>query len=72
MLDLVAATGFTSAFIVQQAYVNIRYKWLGFYAGSKELDSPLLNQQLSSGGMTWAGNARPIPQVQIGIPEVSP
>ena len=69
-LDLVAAAGFsTTSFIVQQAYVDIRYKWFGFFAGSREQNSPLLNQELSSGGMTWSGNARPIPQVQIGIPE---
>ena len=70
-LDLVAAAGFsTTSFIVQQAYVDIRYKWFGFFAGSREQNSPLLNQELSSGGMTWSGNARPIPQVQIGIPRV--
>lgn len=69
-LDLVAAAGFSmTSFIVQQAYVDIRYKWFGFFAGSREQNSPLLNQELSSGGMTWSGNARPIPQVQIGIPE---
>ena len=61
--------GFTSTFILQQAYADIRYKWLGILIGSKEIDSPLLNQQLSSGGLTWSGNARPIPQVWIGLPE---
>lgn len=60
---------FTSTFILQQAYADIRYKWLGILIGSKEIDSPLLNQQLSSGGLTWSGNARPIPQVWIGLPE---
>ena len=44
MVDLAAAAGFTSTFVVQQAYVDIRYKWLGFYAGSREKSSPLLNQ----------------------------
>ena len=69
-LDLVAAAGFsTTSCIVQQAYVDIRYKWFGFFAGSREQNAPLRNQELSSGGMTWSGNARPIPQVQIGIPE---
>ena len=54
-LDLVAAAGFsTTSFIVQQAYVDIRYKWFGFFAGSREQNSPLLNQELSSGGMTWS------------------
>ena len=68
-LDMVVASGFTSTFILQQAYADIRYKWLGILIGSKEIDSPLLNQQLSSGGLTWSGNARPIPQVWIGLPE---
>lgn len=66
-IDLVAAAGFTSTFIIQQAYADLRYKWIGIQAGSKEIDSPLLNQQLSSGGLTWSGNARPIPQIAIGI-----
>lgn len=66
-IDLVAAAGFTSTFIIQQAYADLRYKWIGIQAGSKELDSPLLNQQLSSGGLTWSGNSRPIPQIAIGI-----
>ena len=35
-LDLVAAAGFSmTSFIVQQAYVDIRYKWFGFFAGRK-------------------------------------
>lgn len=66
-IDLAVAVGLTSTFIVQQAYVDIRYKWIGLWAGNRELNSPLLNQQLSSGGLTWSGNARPIPQIAIGI-----
>ncbi|WP_321437103.1 capsule assembly Wzi family protein [uncultured Bacteroides sp.] len=66
-LDLAVATGFTSTLVVQQAYADIYYKWIGLSIGSKELNSELLNQQLSSGGLTWSGNARPIPQVKIGI-----
>lgn len=68
-VDLAGAAGFTSTFVVQQAYVDVRYKWLGLLAGSKEMVAPLLNSKLSSGSMTWSGNARPIPQVRIGIPE---
>lgn len=66
-IDLAAAAGFTSTFIVQQAYADIRYKWIGLWAGSRKINSKLLNQQLSSGGLTWSGNARPIPQIAIGI-----
>lgn len=41
----------------------------GNFAGSREKGAPLLNNALSSGDMTWSGNARPIPQIMIGIPE---
>lgn len=68
-LDIAVASGFTSKFVIHQAYADVRYKWFGLFVGSKEIDSPLLNQQLSSGGLTWSGNARPIPQVCIGMPE---
>ena len=37
--------------------------------GSKERHSEFNNPLLSSGGLTFSGNARPIPQVRIGIPE---
>jgi hypothetical protein len=64
-VDLAATTGFTSTFVVQQAYLDLQYRRLELSVGSKEYDSPLLNQLLSSGGLTWSGNARPIPQVRI-------
>ena len=66
-IDIAVAAGFSSTFILQQAYADIRYKWIGLWAGSREINSPLLNQQLSSGGLTWSGNARPIPQIAVGI-----
>lgn len=68
-VDMAVASGFTSTFVLQQAYADVRYKWLGLFAGSREIGSPLLNQQLSSGGLTWSGNARPIPQIGVGVPE---
>jgi hypothetical protein len=68
-LDLAVASGFTSAFVVQQAYADIRYKWLGLRLGSwEEMPTPL-NHSLSSGGMSWSGNARPIPQIRAGFPD---
>lgn len=66
-IDIAVATGFSSTFILQQAYADIRYKWIGMWAGSREISTDLLNQQLSSGGLVWSGNARPIPQICIGI-----
>jgi hypothetical protein len=68
-LDLAVAAGFTSRFVWQQGYAGVRYRWLGLWAGSREKASPLLNPSLSSGGLTWSGNARPIPQVCLGLPD---
>lgn len=68
-IDLAGAYHFTSSFIVQQAYFDLKYRCLGLSVGSKEYGSELKNQLLTSGGMTYSGNARPIPQVRIGIPE---
>lgn len=64
-IDLIVSSGYTSTFIVQQAYAEALNKWILLRIGSKEFSSTLLNQKLSSGGTTWSGNARPIPQVLI-------
>jgi len=66
-VDLAVATGFTSDFVIQQLYADFNYKKWGISVGSKEINSPLLNPELSSGGLTWSGNSRPIPQVRGGL-----
>lgn len=68
-LDLAGAYRFTSAFIVQQAYLDLRYRWFELSMGSKERPMELKNQELSSGSMTFGNNARPVPQVRISLPE---
>lgn len=67
--DLAVAYRHTSTFIIQQLYADIRYRCLELSVGSKERTSEFNNPWLSSGGLTFSGNARPIPQVRIGIPE---
>ena len=67
--DLAVAYNFTSTFVVQQLYADLKYRCLGLSIGSKERHSEFNNPFLSSGGLTFSGNARPIPQVRIGIPE---
>ncbi|WP_321480248.1 capsule assembly Wzi family protein [uncultured Bacteroides sp.] len=66
-LELATAYNFTSSFIVQQAYADIRYRGITFSAGSKERQPELINPVLSSGGLTLSGNARPIPQLWVGV-----
>lgn len=71
-LEMAGASRFTSKFFIQQAYADVRYRWLQLSIGSKERGSELKNDELSSGGMTFSTNARPIPQVRLSIPEYTP
>ncbi|MBO7499084.1 MAG: hypothetical protein J6T64_07840 [Bacteroidaceae bacterium] len=54
-------------FVLQQLYAGVRYGCWQLTLGSREHTSQGKNARLSSGGMTWCGNARPIPQVRLGI-----
>lgn len=66
--DMAVGAGMTSVFIPQQYYVGVSRSWYKLWAGARELWSPLLDSELSSGGLTWSGNARPIPQVMLCTP----
>ncbi|MCI9608497.1 MAG: capsule assembly Wzi family protein [Muribaculaceae bacterium] len=68
-VDLAVAYNFSSTFIVQQLYADLRYRCLGLTVGSKEFTSGFNNPRLSSGNLLFSPNARPIPQARIEIPE---
>ncbi|MCM1483831.1 MAG: capsule assembly Wzi family protein [Muribaculaceae bacterium] len=65
--DLAVAGGYTSTFIIQQLYGAAHYRCLDLTVGSKEMASQMVNPELSSGDMLFSANARPIPQIRIGI-----
>ena len=71
-LDLAGAYHAPSAFVIQQAYLDLRYWNIELSFGSKERPMEIKNQELSSGGMTNSNNARPIPQVRITLPDYIP
>lgn len=66
-VDLGVAHRFQSVFMPQQLYAEVRYRCLDAMIGAKELDDGFLCRDLSSGALTQGWNARPIPQVRIGI-----
>lgn len=68
-LELAVAERFTSTFVVKRAYADIHYRAWELSVGSKERGSELKNDRLSTGGMTFSANARPIPQVRISVPQ---
>lgn len=66
-VDLGAAINFQRAFIPQQIYAEVKYRCLNAMIGQKEMPEDIIHSDLSSGGMTGSNNARPIPQLRIGI-----
>lgn len=66
-LDIAAAYNNTSTLIVQQAYFEGRYKLGTLTVGSKQQPMELRDNELSSGAQTLGINARPVPQVRLGL-----
>ncbi len=56
-----------SKFLIHQLYAGIKYRKVFLWAGVRELTDEVVNFELSSGGLIWSGNARPIPQVSAGF-----
>ncbi len=67
--DIAVAANYTSAFIVQQAYVELAWGHGLLSFGSKEEPMQLKNQRLSSGSQTLGINARPVPQIRLSLPD---
>lgn len=63
---------YTSHFILQQAYAALFYKYVGLSVGARQQPMELRNAQLSSGAQALGINARPIPQVRLGVEQFWP
>lgn len=68
-VDLVAPIHYPQNFIVQQAYAELQIWDFRISLGQKERYSELKNPLLSTGGMTLAMNARPLPQLRLEFPD---
>ena len=68
-ISLAGAYNFTSPFIVQEAFGEVRWLKGLLTVGSKEQPLELKNGRLSSGSQTLGINARPVPQVRIELPD---
>lgn len=71
-IDLVGGWRQTAPFSIHQLYGEVRYRCLGAMLGSKEIWGELNDPRLSSGNLLYSGNAMPIPQLRLGIPEYTP
>ncbi|MDR3137442.1 MAG: capsule assembly Wzi family protein [Tannerellaceae bacterium] len=54
---------------IQQAYGGIRYKGWELIMGAKERYISLWDKNLSSGDMIQSGNARPLPELNLAVPQ---
>ena len=68
-MDMGIGASLQSGLFVHQLYIDLDYKWLRMSVGMKERWSELKNPCLSSGGLTWSGNSKPIPQVRMETPD---
>ena len=67
--DVVAGYNLTSTVILQQAYFDFQWKRFNISIGQKERWGELPNHRLSTGSLIESGNARPIPQIRLELPE---
>lgn len=67
--EFAGAWHYTSPFVVQQLYADVKYNCWELSIGGKERCSEDRHRTLSGGGLTFSPNARPIPQVRLGINE---
>lgn len=66
-VELAAGYRQQSPFFIQQLYAEVRYRCLDAMVGAKEMSGEINNPRLSSGNLLFSNNARPIPQIRLGI-----
>ncbi|MBQ7494956.1 MAG: hypothetical protein IJT75_04230 [Bacteroidaceae bacterium] len=66
-VDVAVAFGHERTGIVQQAYVEGRWRNLRLLLGQKEEPLEMMNTELSQGAMTFGINARPVPKARLDI-----
>lgn len=67
--DIVAGHNLTSSVYIQQAYIDFQWKRFRVSLGQKERWGELPNHRLSTGSLVESGNARPVPQMRLELPE---
>ena len=67
--EIAGAWHYIEPFYIQQLYADIKYNCWELSIGSKERWAEGKHHTLSGGGLTFAPNARPIPQMRFGINE---
>jgi len=69
--DLITATNHTSNVWMQQLYADISFRQVKLSIGSKERYNSMLDRKLSVGDFDYSGNARPIPEINFSLSELT-
>ena len=67
--DILATTSRYRNVYLQQLFTGISYKNLNLTIGSKENYTSLWDRDLSSGDMVFSSNSRPIPEINVSVPQ---
>lgn len=68
-IDLVGSWRSESSFIVRELYGAIRYRDFQLSLGSRLPDDRIVDMNLSSGDLLFSGNALPVPQIRLSMPD---
>ena len=68
-VDVAVPLHYTSKWVVQQAFAELRWLHGVVTVGSPEYPMDLKNNRLSSGSQTLGINARPVPQARLSLPD---
>jgi hypothetical protein len=71
-LEIVNRYSTKNNFYLNQGYARLKLWFVNLQAGSKEEKFGNQDSSLSSGGLLWSGNARPMPKVAVYVPDYTP
>lgn len=66
------STSDNPAFLLPDAYMKVRFKYLELYGGNRREVVGLGDTLLTSGFVAWSGNAMPFPKIQLHTPDFVP
>jgi hypothetical protein len=67
-IDVIGRHDHSGQLYLNQAYIRMKLYFLNVQAGKPEEKFGNQDSSLSSGGLLWSGNARPMPEISISVP----
>ncbi|MBC7893649.1 MAG: hypothetical protein H7Y12_15635 [Sphingobacteriaceae bacterium] len=70
--EVVGNGGATRQLLLPEAYAKIRYGAVELWAGRRREVLGIMDTTLTSGGISWSGNALSVPKIQLTVPDYLP